>query len=376
MEQSSLRKKIRGFFAIPEEIRADFWQETLRKNSLSLWVVCIIIFVTETYNVLRVLLWSRSGLGTLNNRIYFGMYCALLAAAALYLLLQRLLRGAKFQVRWGVQYAATLVFFLWHILLNTYDLMGSPDGGTAVFTTAILGLAIFIQMPSLFSILCFLSGYLLFYVLAGPFLSAGEVLNLSITFFVAAAVSLTNSHHAAVSLCQRREIIQINARLKELAQKDSLTGLLNKAALESGVRRRMAEGTGDVTLFLLDLDDFKRINDSFGHPCGDYILMEMAVNMRAIFPADAVIGRIGGDEFAVFLDRAVEERAALAMGARLIQGMAQLQWDGQAVGASCSIGACTCRRTGLPYERLYQETDRVLYSIKRSGKGRCGFGMR
>ena len=94
MEQRSLRKKIRGFFAIPEEIRADFWQETLRKNSLSLWVICIIIFVTETYNVLRVLLWSRSGLGTLNNRIYFGMYCALLAAAALYLLLQRLLRGA------------------------------------------------------------------------------------------------------------------------------------------------------------------------------------------------------------------------------------------------------------------------------------------
>ena len=82
-----------SFFRIPPEIREGFWQDALQKNRLSLLVICIMIFGMEPYNMARVLLWSSSGLGTLNNRIYFGMYLALWLAAALHLVLRHLLRG-------------------------------------------------------------------------------------------------------------------------------------------------------------------------------------------------------------------------------------------------------------------------------------------
>ena len=86
-------KHIRDFLRIPPEIRPQFWQDSIPKDRLSLLVICIMIFGMEMYNMARVLLWSDSKLGTLNNRIYFGMYCALWLAAALHLVLRHLLRG-------------------------------------------------------------------------------------------------------------------------------------------------------------------------------------------------------------------------------------------------------------------------------------------
>ena len=77
-----MRGKIRDFLRIPPEILPAFRQDTLQKNRLSLLVIAAMIFGMEAYNIARVLFMSRSGLGTLNNRIYFGMYCALLLAAA------------------------------------------------------------------------------------------------------------------------------------------------------------------------------------------------------------------------------------------------------------------------------------------------------
>ena len=76
--------RLREFFQVPGEIRREFWQETLQKNSVSLLVVCVMIFGMEAFNMARVLFWSDAGLGTRNNRIYFGMYCALWASAAAY----------------------------------------------------------------------------------------------------------------------------------------------------------------------------------------------------------------------------------------------------------------------------------------------------
>ena len=87
-----MRGKIRDFLRIPPEILPAFRQDTLQKNRLSLLVIAAMIFGMEAYNIARVLFMSRSGLGTLNNRIYFGMYCALLLAAIVYLVVSRCTR--------------------------------------------------------------------------------------------------------------------------------------------------------------------------------------------------------------------------------------------------------------------------------------------
>ena len=204
------------FLRIPPEIREEFWQNSLQKNRLSLLVICIMIFGMELYNMARVLFLSSSGLGTLNNRIYFGMYCSLLLAAALSLALQQLTRRASSGVQWAVQYVSVLFFFLWHICLNAYDLSRSPGGATITFLTAVLGLAVFIQMPARYSIPCYGGGWALFLLLTRTTLDSGDRINLTFTAIVALAVSLTTARHAVITLSQRREIREINTHLQKL----------------------------------------------------------------------------------------------------------------------------------------------------------------
>ena len=367
-----MRGKIGDFLRVPPEILSDFRQDSFQKNRLSLLVICVMIFGMEPYNIFRVLFMSRSGLGTLNNRIYFGMYCALLLAAVAYMLAARLTRGAALEKRLRIQYAGVVFAFLWHICLNAYDLMRDPDGEVSIYMTAVLALAVFIQLPACLSIACHVGGYALFALTAGRYLESGPLLNLTFSSIVALAVSLTKNHSATVVLVQRREIALMNRQLQALLEKDPLTGLLNKSAFEekTAARLRSANGSDGLTLLMVDLDDFKGINDRLGHPCGDYVLQQTAQRLQSAFPTATEIGRIGGDEFALMLYTSspdlLEERCR-----RFTRLLGDICWQGSAVGARCSVGLCRVVAPGLSYERVYREADRALYSAKRDGKGGC-----
>ena len=151
-----LKDHLRNFFVIPHTLRSEFWQDTLKQNRLSLLVICLMIFGMELFNMARVLFWSASGLDSRNNRIYFFMYCALCGSAALYLLLRHLLRSSSTRVRWAVQYGAVLFFLLWHVCLNAYDLIRDPTAEVGIYTTAVLGLSIFIQQYArIITIFCY-----------------------------------------------------------------------------------------------------------------------------------------------------------------------------------------------------------------------------
>ncbi len=368
-----MHKKWTNFWKIPDEIRAEYWQDALQKNRLSLVVICTMIFGMETFNIVRVLFLSNAGLSTLNNRIYFGLYCALWLASAVYLLLWRLLRQARPKLRWRVQYGAVLTFLLWHVAINVYDLMRNPQASVNIYITAVLGLAVFIQMPSIYSLFTYGLAYTVFMWLAGAILSDGNRLNLTITTIVALAISLTSSRHAVIQLNQKREIDQINRQLHMLLQQDPHTGLLNKTAFQQCVERQLEdiERLGSIALLIVDLDDFKFVNDRYGHPCGDYVLKEMAGRLRETFSDAAGIGRIGGDEFAIALSNAGEPSAIVSRGQALMRAFGTTRWHGKPVGAACSIGACRVCQAGASYEQIYRETDTMLYRAKRQGKGQC-----
>ena len=366
-------KQMIDFLTIPPAIRTEYWKEALRKNKISLHVICIIIFGAELFNIFRVLFLSRSDLDTRNNRIYFGMYCAPIAIAVLALVLQHVVRKAERSLQWAVQYGSILLIFLWHVCLNAYDLTRDPAAEFTIFVTAVLGIAIFIQMPSLFSAACLGTGYALFLALAGDALESGEKVNLTITWVVALAISFTSSHHAVISLSQRREINQINAQLRRLLQKDPLTGLLNKKAAQTCVEQKLAQVSEGrpVALYMIDLDDFKKANDGYGHPCGDYVLMETAWKLRIIFPEAAGIGRIGGDEFTVVLTDVTDRRKLEQLGHQLIREISKISWKNQRLNISCSIGICLINQPKTPYEQAYRRADRCLYEAKWQGKGCC-----
>ncbi len=365
-------KKVRDFLKVPADICAEFWLEALHKNNISLFVISILILIAESYNMARVLFWSNSGLETLNNRIYFGMYSILFAIAVLWHLFRTFLRRASKQMQWWIQYSIIFLMFLWHVLLNVRDLTKDPRGGTTVYVTAVLALGIFFQMSSAFSIIIFGCGYALFFILVNPILNPGAMINLTITTAVALSVSMTRNYHAVERLKQRKEINEMNARLKELAQRDLLTGILNKIALERRAEHYLdrVEETGTVALLIFDLDNFKDINDSFGHPCGDYVLRETAIKLKTVFHSGGEIGRIGGDEFAVVLS-GEDVTHAKRMGEQMLPEISNIRWQNKPVGASLSIGICLCSKPGVSYAQLYKEADGALYEAKNSGKGRC-----
>lgn len=368
---TKLRERLKQIFQIPPEIREDFWQDTLKKNRLSLLVICIMIFGMELFNMLRVLFWSSSGLGTLNNRIYFTMYLLLWLSAAIYLLLQWRFRRRPSHSQWHVQYGTILFAFLWHAGLNAYDLMRNLEAETTVLVTAMLAISVFIQMPAAYSIAAYGLSYGLFVGLAGGLLSDGRLLNLTITAIVGMAVSITSFRHAVETIRQRREIDQMNKRLQVLVQKDPLTGLMNTAAFRRRVESHLAsvEAGSETSLLILDLDDFKEVNDGFGHPCGDYVLQEAAIKLRALFPDAIGAARIGGDEFMLALADASPQEVECGFS-RLLLEMKQLSWRGQTLSSGCSMGACRVSYPGITYDELYDAADQALYQAKRSGKGR------
>ena len=367
-----MRNQIKSFFMMPPQVQSAFQQDALRKNRLSLLVICIMIIGMELFNIARVLFWSKSGLGTLNNRIYFGLYCLLLVVSVLYLLLCGLLRQMDEKIRWRLQYGMALFALLWHVCINAYDLMRNPEAQTGIYTTAVLGLAVFIQMPSLYCLATYVLAYGLFMVLAGPILDTGALVNLTITTIVALAVSLTSCRHAVIMISQRIEMTRSNQRLHELSQMDPLTGLLNTTAFRHRVEQYLAasEPTSMIALIMLDMDDFKAVNDGFGHPCGDYVLKVIALKLQAQFPDALGIARIGGDEFMIALvDTSGAEINKAA--SQLIRDVTLLRWRGQDMKVCCSLGVCRARASSAYYDTLYEIADQALYQAKADGKGRC-----
>ena len=157
--------------------------------------------------------------------------------------------------------------------------------------------------------------------------------------------------------------------LEKEASMDAFTRTLNKAAFESyGARRLAGLAPGEeLALLILDMDDFKGLNDTYGHQAGDHVLVCLSGQMKALAPPRCQIGRMGGDEFAVLFDPPCAGQAAGDYAARLIDAVRAIEWEGRPLSVGCSIGIAL-GGAGASYEDLYAAADRALYEAKRQGK--------
>jgi diguanylate cyclase (GGDEF)-like protein len=164
--------------------------------------------------------------------------------------------------------------------------------------------------------------------------------------------------------------------LLERATRDSLTGLLNRgAALEAleldmaSVRR--SQGALVLTLFFVDLDDLKAINDSIGHEGGDAAIRAVADALKLTTRASDVIARFGGDEFVVgwlgSRDSHVPEQLAKRIGAHVARS--EIGEDGHTMPLACSIGVAVSEPSDSSVEALIERADRALYEAKADGRG-------
>lgn len=160
--------------------------------------------------------------------------------------------------------------------------------------------------------------------------------------------------------------------MKQSASVDALTGIFNRKALEGAITNALSKDRANGAMVLIDLDNFKSVNDILGHPAGDKVLCETADIISAEFRSEDIVGRLGGDEFMVFspglskLENITRKIAHLnERGRRDIPTP-----DGGTIRVSFSIGVSISPEQGRSYNSLYKRADLALYRSKELGKDR------
>lgn len=172
---------------------------------------------------------------------------------------------------------------------------------------------------------------------------------------------------------QIQRVAELNMKLEELATTDPLTGLRNRRAFDSHLAQELAivqrRGT-PLSLLMLDVDHFKRVNDTIGHDGGDRVLQAIAGHLKACARTVDVVARVGGEEFAVILP-STTDAGAVEVGERMRKMVEAGPWPEMPV--TISVGTATLA-VGEDAERIYGRADAALYAAKQAGRNRVQQG--
>jgi diguanylate cyclase (GGDEF)-like protein len=166
--------------------------------------------------------------------------------------------------------------------------------------------------------------------------------------------------------------------LQELAYRDGLTGLLNRGEFMHQAHRRLRTNLAagvNTAIVMADLDRFKAINDRFGHDAGDGVIRAFAEACRSAVRDADLVGRYGGEEFALLLD-GVDAEEAVRIADRINAALAEKSSLPQGVDApTASFGVVDARDRNAGLQRLLREADRALYDAKAAGRNRAVIGF-
>ena len=156
--------------------------------------------------------------------------------------------------------------------------------------------------------------------------------------------------------------------LRDLAYHDELTGLPNRSLLYDRLGLAITQShrqSSHLALLFLDLDDFKAVNDSFGHGSGDRLLVELAARVRSSVRAGDTVARFGGDEFIVLLDSVTGPEDAARVAAKVLDAVrAPFRLEGHEVAIAASVGVSVYPRDGTSPDELVRSADAAMYRDK------------
>ncbi|MXO56798.1 EAL domain-containing protein [Altererythrobacter gangjinensis] len=165
--------------------------------------------------------------------------------------------------------------------------------------------------------------------------------------------------------------------VNRLAQYDSLTGLANRFQMQQTLEKILKaplEQHRECSVFLLDLDRFKHVNDTLGHPAGDALLKQVADRLTRSVGKQGRVGRLGGDEFEVIIHGRSERQQLAQLAHEIIHALSQpYSIEGQRVVIGASIGIAVAPANGETNESLVRNSDLALYAAKDGGRGRYHF---
>ena len=165
-------------------------------------------------------------------------------------------------------------------------------------------------------------------------------------------------------------------KLKELdlllrAEKDALTELYNKGATMQLIENALEDSKKDTlnALMIIDLDNFKEVNDLLGHAQGDQVLVDTAAALNDIFKGGDIVGRIGGDEFVVFMKNLNAISNADILANKVVRNVNySFDYEDRQINVTCSVGVAIYPYHGSDYEELFGKADKAVYTAKANGK--------
>lgn len=171
-----------------------------------------------------------------------------------------------------------------------------------------------------------------------------------------------------------KQINYIYTRTKYLSITDELTGLSNRRCFDNTLEKeflRALRYNNKLTLVMFDIDHFKTVNDTYGHPCGDYILKEVANAALQTFRKTDTVFRFGGEEFVVILTETDIKQSEIPLERfrKTIETL-DLTYQNQQINITVSIGACQLDQSIGNKEEFLQKADNALYDAKNSGRNK------
>ena len=258
-------------------------------------------------------------------------------------------------------YALYVFFGSYAVLLNT--VIRPNISATTLCAFLVAGPLLIIDRP--IRVAVYMSGLSVVFIALAyncktSYLAFADSVNVVCCIFIGIAI------YTRIVRIKLRDIIQTRLLEKE-RDTDKLTNLLNKAAIERSIREKLLKPGARGTLVILDIDNFKQINDTFGHAFGDVVLRLVAECIRE--ESSALCGRFGGDEFLLFLPETGDALAEKME--RLLKRLKEyIQFP---VADSCfcaSVGTASVPNDEKDYNGLFQMADEALYAAKRAGKNR------
>ncbi len=176
---------------------------------------------------------------------------------------------------------------------------------------------------------------------------------------------------------RKRELLHLKekAELEHRALSDPLTGVWNRRGVEQQLQRLLAQPLSapqrQVAVCMIDLDDFKPVNDAYGHAVGDQVLVAVTRRLGGFLREDDILGRLGGDEFILIFRGCADPQISRKLATRIVIGLkAPFFFDGLQVRIGASIGiALNAADPSEPMESLLERADQAMYVAKHGGKG-------
>jgi len=194
----------------------------------------------------------------------------------------------------------------------------------------------------------------------------------SIMYVILAGMLITIVTVALLTVVRTKES---KKELENKADTDLLTGLSNKIAAEKRIRNYIAENPDrQAVMIIMDIDNFKKINDTRGHAFGDEVIKKVGHQLKSMFRITDVVGRMGGDEFVILLKN-VKDKNAIERECRMLEECFHHFEVGEYVkySVTASIGAAIFPQDAQSYENLYKAADSALYTAKHHGKNQLAF---